>query len=113
MVDWLKWSAATFALVATLWGGFTAFDGRYARAADMRQQVDGLKALYLQQQVMALEREEFELVRELQRRRLSAFEEHRLSAFEEHRLSAFEEHRLNAVKRQLDYLRPQLRAVAP
>jgi hypothetical protein len=97
MADWLKWSAATVALVGTLWGGFTAFDGRYARAADMRQQVDGLKALYLQQQVTALEREEFELAREAQRRRLSAFEDQRL----------------NAVRKQLDYLRPQLKMVAP
>ena len=97
MSDWLKWTAAIFTLVATLWGGFLAVDGRYARAADMRQQVDGLKALYLQQQVTALEREEFELARETQRRKLSAFEDQRL----------------NAVRKQLDYLRPQLRAVAP
>lgn len=97
MTDWLKWTAATFALVATLWGGFTAIDGRYARASDMRQQVDGLKALYLQQQVTALEREEFELQRETRQRRLSGFEEQRL----------------NAVRRQLEYLRPQLKAVAP
>ena len=97
MSDWLKWTAAIFALVATLWGGFLAVDGRYARAADLRQQVDGLKALYLQQQVTALEREEFELAREAQRRKLSAFEDQRL----------------NAVRKQLAYLRPQLRAVAP
>lgn len=97
MSDRLKWTAAIVALVSTLWGGFLAFDGRYARAADMRQQVDGLKALYLQQQVTALEREEFELAREAQRRKLSAFEDQRL----------------NTVRKQLDILRPQLRAVAP
>ena len=97
MTDLVKWTAAVVALVGTLWGGFLAVDGRYARAADMRQQVDGLKALYLQQQVTALEREEFELAREAQRRKLSAFEDQRL----------------NAVRKQLDYLRPQLRAVAP
>lgn len=97
MADWVKWTTATLALVGMLWGGMIALDDRYARAADMRQQVDGLKALYLQQQVTALEREEFELTREAQRRRLSDFELQRL----------------NAVRRQLDVLRPQLKAVAP
>ena len=97
MTDLLKWTAGIVALIGTLWGGVLAVDGRYARAGDVRQQVDGLKALYLQQQVTALEREEFELAREAQRRRLSAFEDQRL----------------NPVRRQLDVLRPQLRAVAP
>lgn len=97
MTDLVKWTGAIVALVGTLWGGFLAVDGRYARAGEVRQQVDGLKALYLQQQVTALEREEFELAREAQRRRLSDFELQRL----------------NAVRRQLDVLRPQLRSVAP
>lgn len=97
MTDWLKWTTATLALVGMLWGGMVTLDERYARAADLRQQVDGLKALYLQQQVTALEREEFDLARESQRRQLSDFEAQRL----------------NTVRRQMEYLRPQLKAVAP
>lgn len=97
MTDWMKWVASAFALVATLWGGFLAVDGRYARAGEVQQQVDGLKALYLQQQVTALEREEFELVREERRRRLSDFEAQRL----------------NTIRRQLEYFRPLLKGVMP
>lgn len=97
MTDWIKWTTATLVLVGMLWGGMVTLDERYARAADLRQQVDGLKALYLQQQVTALEREEFDLARESQRRRLSDIEAQRL----------------NTVRRQMESLRPQLKAVAP
>lgn len=97
MTDWVKYTAACLGLVGMLWGGLLAVDSRYASAREMRQQVDGLKALYLQQQVAGLEREEFELEREARQRRLSNFEAQRL----------------NAVRRQLEYLRPQLREVEP
>lgn len=97
MNNTMKWITAVFTIIAALWGGMITLDDRYARAGDVRQQVDGLKALYLQQQVTALEREEFELNK----------------AAHQRRLSDFEDQRLNAVRKQLDYLKSQLRGVAP
>ena len=96
-MGWLKWVAASGAVIGLLWGGYTTLDGRYARAADVRQQVDGLKALYLQQRVSDLEREEFSFRREAERRRLTEIELQRL----------------NRVRTELQFLRQQLAPVKP
>lgn len=92
-----KTIAAGLALIGLAWGGYIGFDTRYAKAADVRQQVDSLKALYLQQRVSELEREEFSFQREGQRRRLTHFEQERL----------------NKVQRELHYLRQQLHPIHP
>jgi len=93
----LKWVAALLAVIGVLWGGLMAIDGRYARAADVRQQVDGLKALYFQQRISDLEREEFGFRREEQRRALTELERQRLET----------------VRRELDYLKQQLQPIQP
>ena len=89
--------AGGLALIGAAWGGYIGFDTRYAKAADTRQQIDGLKALYLQQRVSDLEREEFAFQREAQRRRLNELEQDRL----------------NKVQRELYYLRQQLQPIQP
>jgi len=94
---WLKWCAALLVLVGLFWTGWSRFDQTYARAADVRQQVDGLKALYLQQRISDLEREEYGFQREAKRRRLTDFEQDRL----------------NKVQRELHYLRQQLQPIQP
>lgn len=94
---WLKWCAALLVLVGMIWGGYVGFDARYAKAADTRQQIDGLKALYLQQRVSDLEREEFGFRREAQRRALTGLELQRL----------------DTVRKELQYLKQQLQPIQP
>lgn len=94
---WLKWCAALLVLIGLFWTGWSRFDQTYARAADVRQQVDGLKALYFQQRISDLEREEFGFRREEQRRRLTDIELERL----------------NRVRTELQFLRQQLQPLQP
>lgn len=94
---WLKWCAALLVLIGLVWGGWSRFDSTYARAADVRQQVDGLKALYFQQRISDLEREEFGFQREAQRRKLTELELGRLET----------------VRKELDYLKQQIQPIRP
>lgn len=97
MQNRVTWATSVVVLIGMLWAGMMATDNRYARAADTQRKFDALQALYLQQQVSTLERDEFELRREASRRRLTAIEEQRLES----------------VRRQLQQLRPQLKLVEP
>ena len=94
---WLKVVAVLLAVLAALWGGFIAIETRYARAADTRQQIDGLKALYFQQRISDLEREEFSFQREAQRRRLMELEVQRLET----------------IRKELEHLKKQLQPILP
>ena len=94
---WIKWVTATLTVIGMLWGGMVTLDDRYARSEAVQRQVDSLTALYLQQQVTALEREDFELTRESHKRKLSDFEQERQ----------------DAVRKQLQMMKGKLKEVMP
>ena len=78
----LKWAASTAGAVGAIIAAGFSFDGRYAKAEDVRQQIGGVKVLYLHSERRALERQRFELQVEARRRRLTDMEVGRLAEIE-------------------------------
>lgn len=75
----LKWAASTVGAVGAIMAAAFSFDGRYAKAEDVRQQVGDVKLLYLHSERRALQRQKFELDVAARQRRLTELELQRQS----------------------------------
>jgi len=84
-------------MLVVLFGGFRYIEATYAKVVEVKGQVDGLKALYFQQRISDLEREEFGFRREAQRRALTELELQRLET----------------VRKELEYLKEQIKPIQP
>ena len=106
-MSWRRWTrslltdvksmAALVAALGALATGIWSIDGRYAKAEDVRQQVLGVKELYLQSERRALQRQKFELDVARQQRPLTPIERQRLME----------------VDRELEQLEQQLKGIRP
>lgn len=66
-------------LIGAVFSGAWYFDGRYAKAEEVRQQVSEIKLLYLASERRGLRREKFDLESAAQRRQLTPLERQRLN----------------------------------
>ena len=74
----ITWVTSAAAVIGVLWGALVTIDERYARAADVRADMQTLHEAVLDSQRSQLEREEFELQRTARGRKLSDLEAARL-----------------------------------
>ena len=72
-----------FGLVASLWGGYIVLDTRYAKAAEVKQQLGDVKYLYLRSEQRATQRQKFELDTAKEKRPLTELEKQRVKELEE------------------------------
>jgi len=75
----VKKAILVVSLIGAIFSGAWYFDGRYAKAEEVRQQISEIKMLYLTSERRALRREKFDLESTSQRRPLTALERQRLS----------------------------------
>lgn len=85
VLAWIGMGSAAAALVGSLWTGWMTLDARWAKAAELKQlagqtdqRIQGIDRTLKTGQQQQLRREEIELQREQERRRLSEFERRRL-----------------------------------
>jgi len=83
MKRWLTWAAGFAGLLGMLLTGVITADTRYAKAGDVRRQVDEIKVLQLKSEARSLSRDRFALEVERARRPLTRTERERLTQIEE------------------------------
>jgi len=92
----LAWAGGSLALIGTLWTGYMKFDTTYARAADVREQINETKGLYLRSEQRALQKEKFSL--ELKRQQTG-------------KLWPLEQGRLNEITNDLKAIEDQIKSM--
>lgn len=83
MTKWLTWAGGMLALIGTILTGWLFIDDRFAKAAEVQQQVDDVKQLYLKSERRELQRQQFDLAVAKERRKLTTIEEQRVQQVEQ------------------------------
>lgn len=83
MMKWLTWAGGILAVIGTTLGGAIQVDERYAKAADVQQQGDEFRQLYLKSERREIQRQKFAIDLAKEQRKLTALETERAKQIEQ------------------------------